>query len=186
MSNTVTALNGAKSQGYVSVSEAPLTGMITLRGDFTEKAFVKAVKDVCGAAIPQTRRVEAGKDVNVLWMSPDELLIVCAYDQVNAMCDALRAALGEVHSMVVNVSDARAVFDIEGDAMREVVAKLAPVDLRAIEVGDLRRTRMSQVAAAFWMRSETQVRVVCFRSVAEYMFKLLSNSAQRGFEVGDW
>lgn len=186
MSNAVTALKGAKSQGYVAVTEAPLTGMIALRGDFSDKTFVKAVKDVCGAAIPDTRRVAPGKDTQVLWMSPDELLIVCDYDRVSDLANALTGALGQAHALVVNVSDARAVFDIEGEAVREVIAKLAPVDLKAFEIGDVRRTRIAQVAAAFWIASDSQVRIVCFRSVAQYMFQLLTNSAQRGFEVGDW
>ena len=33
MSNIQTAMNGARATGYVDVSEAPATGMITLRGD---------------------------------------------------------------------------------------------------------------------------------------------------------
>jgi sarcosine oxidase subunit gamma len=186
MSNAVTALNGAKATGYITVTEAPLTGMITVRGDFNDVAFVNAIKSVCGAAIPAQRCLEAGTGCHVLWMSPDELLVVCAYDAASALVAALVQEMGSIHALVVNVSDARAVFDLQGDDVREVVAKLAPVDMKAMQIGELRRTRFSQVAAAFWMSSDTEVRVVCFRSVAEYVFNLLKQSSKPGFNVGSW
>ncbi|MEO9629184.1 MAG: sarcosine oxidase subunit gamma, partial [Sulfitobacter sp.] len=47
-----------------------------------------------------------------------------------------------------------------------------------------RRTRMGQVPAAFWLREDGVFEVICFRSVAQYMFDLLSVAAQPGSEVG--
>jgi len=75
---------------------------------------------------------------------------------------------------------------VRGPHAREVMAKLAPVDLApaAFTPGMFRRTRMAQVPAAFWMPEEDVFRVVCFRSVAQYVFDLLSIAAQPGSEVG--
>ena len=68
-----------------------------------------------------------------------------------------------------------------GACAREVMAKLAPVDFApdAFEMGMFRRTRMAQVPAAFWMNGEDAFSVVCFRSVGEYMFDLLSVARNR-------
>ncbi|MEP2203837.1 MAG: sarcosine oxidase subunit gamma, partial [Tateyamaria sp.] len=65
-------------------------------------------------------------------------------------------------------------------------AKLAPVDLAPGQFtsGMFRRTRMGQVPAAFWLREDGVFEVICFRSVAQYMFDLLSVAAQPGSEVG--
>jgi sarcosine oxidase subunit gamma len=119
-------------------------------------------------------------------MSPDELLVLVAYAAALTTVDALRTALAGEHHMVENVSDARAVFDLKGVHVREVLAKVAPVDMSAdaLQPGDMRRTRFAQVAAGFWMPDHESVRVVCFRSVADYMFELLSVSAASGSEVG--
>ena len=186
MSNIQTAMNGARATGYVDVSEAPTTGMITLRGDLADAGVQKAVKSVMGAGVPATLAVTDADEGQILWMSPDELMIVCDYDQADQVVSDLIAALGETYSMVVNVSDARAVFDLNGSATSEIIAKLAPIDMKSMQIGNVRRTRFAQIPAAFWMTSNDSARIICFRSVGEYMFNQLRNSAQAGFEVGDW
>ena len=186
MSNIQTAMNGARATGYVDVSEAAATGMITLRGDLADAGVQKAVKSVMGAGVPSTLAVTDADVGQILWMSPDELMIVCASDQADQVVADLIAALGETHSVVVNVSDARAVFDLNGSATFEIIAKLAPIDMKSMQAGTVRRTRFAQIPAAFWMTSNDSARIICFRSVAEYMFNQLRNSAQAGFEVGDW
>ncbi|MDP5334258.1 MAG: sarcosine oxidase subunit gamma, partial [Paracoccaceae bacterium] len=64
-------------------------------------------------------------------------------------------------------------------------AKLAPVDLHPAHVGpgDVRRTRLAQVAGAFWMPEAGQINVVCFRSVAQYVFDLLCTAADPAASV---
>ena len=186
MSNIQTAMNGARVTGYVDVSEAPATGMITLRGDLADAGVQKAVKSVMGAGVPAKLTVTDADAGQILWMSPDELMIVCAYDRADQMVSDLIAALGDTHSMVMNVSDARAVFDLNGSATSEIIAKLAPIDMKSMPAGTVRRTRFAQIPAAFWMTSNDSARIICFRSVGEYMFNQLRNSAQAGFEVGDW
>lgn len=185
MSNAVTALGGASYAGYVDVRECDLAGMITLRGDFTDKAFQAAVKSVTGAAVPKQRQIVSGSDgFTLAWMSPDELLILCPYADVIAHTTTLTAALDGQHALAVNVSDARAMFEIKGGLAREVIAKIAPVDMASFTIGEIRRTRVAQVAAAFWMSDEETVQLVCFRSVGQYVFDLLKASSQKGFEVG--
>ena len=69
MSEAVTALNGAEMRGYVTVREAPLTGMISLRVYLKDKATGPAVKKVTGAALPKQRKITAGKSgMTVAWM----------------------------------------------------------------------------------------------------------------------
>jgi sarcosine oxidase subunit gamma len=45
------------------------------------------------------------------------------------------------------------------------------------ELGELRRTRLGQIAAALWKPAEGEIRLVCFRSVAQYAFDLLAEAA---------
>ncbi|MHA1127411.1 MAG: sarcosine oxidase subunit gamma, partial [Alphaproteobacteria bacterium] len=73
-------------------------------------------------------------------------------------------------------------FLIERQGAREVLAKGAPVDLspEAFGTGDLRRSRIGQLAAAFWMTGDESFELVCFRSVGAFMFDWLSNAAREG------
>ena len=185
MSEAVSALNHARFDGIAHVAETGLQGMITLRGDLSSPAVKKAVTAVAGTGVPKQREAAIDGTNGVAWMSPDELLLLCAYDQAPTMVATLEKALAGAHSLAVNVSDARAMFAVSGPAAREVLAKLCPVDMSpdAFKPGMFRRTRMAQVPAAFWMDGEGTIRIVCFRSVAWYVFGLLKAAAQKGSEV---
>ncbi len=186
MSEAVSALKGASYEGYARVEELGLRGMITLRGDLGAAGVKTAVKKVMGLDVPKAQAVSLGKDHAVAWMSPDELLLMTPYGKAADTLASLTKALGKSHHLAVNVSDARAVFRVSGAGVREVIAKLCPVDMSedAFQPGQFRRTRMAQVAAAFWMVDAETVEVVCFRSVADYVFGLLKVSAEPGSEVG--
>lgn len=183
MSEAVSALGGLVHDGYVRVAEVGPQGMIVLRskGDGVAEALAGL-----GLPVPEVRRIVAAGDRAVAWMSPDEMLVMLPYGEVAQAVAALSAALAGKHHLVADVSDARAVFTITGDGAREVLAKCCPVDL-APEVfgpGEVRRTRAAQVAAAVWMSEDDRFTLVCFRSVARYVFDLLSTLARPGAEVG--
>lgn len=186
MSDPATALGGARFDGLVTVSECPPQGMITLRGDLSNAYVTTAAKTVGGGTLPADRGVESNGDRALLWMSPDELLVLCPYIEVAQSLGTLEDLLRGQHALAVDVSDARACFELRGNSVREVLAKLTPADMspEALASGELRRSRLAQVPAAFWMTSETRAHVICFRSVADYVFNLLTTSAQRGSAVG--
>jgi len=186
MSNAISALNHASFTGIAEVAELGLQGMITLRGDLSSAKLKKAVAGVAGVDMPDVGHANCTDDRGICWMSPDELLVLCPYDTVDADLAAIIKTLGTEHVLAVNVSDARAVFQVCGPAAREVMAKLCPVDLSpgAFAPGMFRRTRMAQVPAAFWMRDAETVQIICFRSVADYAFGLLQAAATPGSEVG--
>jgi len=178
------ALPGAQAKGLIEIRDMGVQGMITLRADLANAA--KAVKQVTGAAIPKARMIAAGQGCDVAWMSPDEVMILCDHARADAMARDLSAALGGVHHLAVNVSDARAMFALSGAAgpLRDVLAKVTPADIAALAPGEMRRTRLQQVAGAVWFQTETEARVICFRSVARYVFDLLSVSAHSAGGVG--
>lgn len=159
-------------------------GMITLRGDLSSGVMAQALDKALGLTIPGTRRIAPAKGVSqgqAAWMSPDELLLILPYGQVGAALASLEAGLAGTHHLAQDVSDARALISLGGvDArVREVLAKVTPVDLHPdhFKIGDIRRSRLAQVAGAFWMPEAGRINVVCFRSVAAYVFDLLSTAA---------
>jgi sarcosine oxidase subunit gamma len=186
MSDPISALNGAVFSGIANVEEAGLAGMITLRGDLSSKRLAAAVKTATGVDIPDANKVAMSDEGGTAWMSPDELLLMVPYTEVEAKLMALNKTLSGEHALAVNVSDARAVFRVTGAGARETLAKVCPVDLsaEAFAVGQFRRTRMAQVAAAFWLDESGGFTIVCFRSVADYVFNLLSTAAHPQSSVG--
>ncbi|MBK0327175.1 sarcosine oxidase subunit gamma [Rhodobacteraceae bacterium F11138] len=186
MSEPISALNHARFDGIADIAEIGLQGMITLRGDLAARAVKSAATKATGAAMPGANAISTKDDSGLCWMSPDELLVLCPYAAVPEVLAQLQTALAGSHALAVNVSDARAVFRVSGPAAREVLAKLCPVDLSPAEFepGTIRRTRLAQVPAAFWMVDNETFQLVCFRSVAQYVFDLLCVAAQPNSEVG--
>lgn len=179
MSEAVSVLGGRVAEGAVTVRDLGPTGMIGLRGDLADGALRAVCEEVTGATFPEGRAITGGEHGRIGWMSPDEVLLVVAPEAVVDVLSRIGAALGGVHHLAVDVSDARAVIALEGAGARDVLAKVAPVDLHpeSLGPGELRRTRVGQVAAAFWIEAEGAVTLVCFRSVADYVFALLARSA---------
>lgn len=187
MSNSVSALSGASASGFATVRDMGLQGMITLRGDLSAVTMQKAVKAAAGGDMPSAGHISLSETSSAAWMSPDELLVIVPYADADAKVAEISKGLGSAHHMAVNVSDARCMFALSGEdaLVREALAKLMPVDLSqdAFKVGQFRRSRMAQVPAAIWMAAPGEARIVCFRSVAQYVFDLLKGATAPGSEV---
>ncbi len=182
MSDPVSALGQVSYDGFARVQEIGPLGMISLRTKPDVPGLAEAVRAVTGTAVPTHRRIEVTGDKAAGWMSSDEYLLILPYDQTGAALASLAVALTGQHHLAVVVSDARAVFRITGDKADQVLRKLAPVDMDRMTDGELRRTRVAQVAAAFW-RDGDGFTLVCFRSVAGYVMGLLTHSARTGSEL---
>lgn len=186
MSETISALNNAGFSGLVRIDETGLQGMITLRGDLSLATVKKVATTASGAAFPGQRQITVSDTGALAWMSPDELLILCPYEDVSDRLAKMTKTLGNTNALAVDVSDARAIFAISGEDARDVMAKLCPVDLHpeVFKPGEIRRTRLAQIAAAIWMEDDDTFRLICFRSVAQYAYDVLKVAAAVGSAVG--
>ena len=188
MSDPVSAMAGASFDGFVRVSDAGPCGMITVRGDLCSAKLRAAVTKAAGTDMPSPNGVVSEGTRGIGWMSPDELIVMVPHGDAPGAAAAMTAALVGEHALVVDVSDARAVFTLtgEGALLRETLAKLTPADLRpsTLPVGTLRRSRLAQVPAAFWFATDGEAHLICFRSVASYVFGILKHAATPGSEVG--
>ena len=170
----------AHDTGVAITTSAP--GMITLRGALEDTAFKAAVKEVSGLTVPEPREIVQSGEHRLAWMGPDEALLILPRDALRDTVDALVTALKGHHALVADMSDARRLFHLTGPdaALRDTLARLCPVDMRAFQLGEIRRTRLAQIAAAFWMGEEGRLDLICFRSVAQYAEDLLSDAAGKG------
>ena len=183
MSEAISALQSASHSGFAAVAEAGLCGMISVRGDLSSRSLAAAVRDVTGTDLPGPRRILHKSDRSLAWMSPDELLILLPYADAPAVVSGLADGLAAEHALVTDVSDARAVFTISGPEADHVLRKLSPADIDVLAPDEIRRTRIAQVAGAFWRSGEEEFTVVTFRSVAQYVFDLLATASEVGTEL---
>jgi sarcosine oxidase, subunit gamma len=171
---------------YVSMREITERGMIDLRGSPTDRKFVAAVKEVLHVDLPKTPRTSSTwGDIKVLWLSPDQWLVTCNRVKAQELTDDLAAALKDIHSLAVNVSDMRAIIRLEGERVREVVMKGATLDLTdgSYTPGTVRRMRFAEIAALLHIVENTTIDIYVFRSYADYAWNFLVKAARRGSEV---
>jgi sarcosine oxidase, subunit gamma len=157
----------------VEIREITGRGMIDLRGLAGERKFMAAVKEVLGLDLPKAPRTGAAwGDIQALWLSTDQWLILCPRAKTGELLSALRNALAGIHSFAVDVSDMRSIIRVEGDDARMVLLKGSTLDLLSPEyaVGTVRRLRFAEIAALLHIVSAGPdvIDLYVFRSYADY------------------
>ena len=170
----------------ISMREISERGMIDLRGSMADKKFMAAVKTALGVELPKAPRTSTTfGDVQVLWLSTDQWLVLTGRARVTALLADLRKSLGTIHSLAVDVSDMRAIIRLEGDGVRETLMKGSTLDLISEDyaIGTVRRMRFAEIAALLHVVEQNIIDIYVFRSYADYAWEFLVKAARKGAEV---
>ncbi|MEM7637027.1 MAG: sarcosine oxidase subunit gamma family protein [Pseudomonadota bacterium] len=173
----------------ISISEVADRGMIDLRGEAGSAKFRQAAKTALGIDLPLKPRSSVVKDdVTVLWLSVDQWLVCCPRNKANSLADKLRKNLGTLHSLAVDVSDARAIIRLEGDNAREVMMKGSSIDftLPDYKAGLVRRLVFAEIAALAHIVTDKPcvIDIYVFRSYADYTWKWIEATAKPAATIG--
>ena len=68
-------------------------------------------------------------DREVLWLGPDEWLVVAEPGDADAIAAELERSLADVHRSVVDVSANRAVLELSGSSRHDLLSSACPIDL---------------------------------------------------------
>jgi sarcosine oxidase, subunit gamma len=170
----------------ISMREISERGMIDLRGSLADKKFMAAAKSALGVELPKSPRTSTTfGDVQVLWLSTDQWLVLTGRARVTVLLADLRKAMGTIHSLAVDVSDMRAIIRIEGDGVRETLMKGSTLDLISEDYtpGTVRRMRFAEIAALLHVVEQDMIDIYVFRSYADYAWEFLVKAARKGSEV---
>jgi sarcosine oxidase, subunit gamma len=163
----------------IRLDEAPFLTQITLRVA-PESAAAAAVAGVLGAPLPTTPNTTAvAGDVEVLWMGPDEWLVV-APDGADGLLASLEQAVDTEHATVVDVSDQRTAIDVAGPDARDLLLKGCALDLhpRAFGAGRCAQTLLARAQVVLVQRSdEPAYRLFVRASFAAYLGEWLLDAA---------
>ena len=170
----------------IDLREITDRGMIDVRGHANDKKFMAAAKKVLGLDLPKTPRTSVSwGDVKALWLSIDQWLILCSRAKAVEWTAALKAELGNIHSLIVDVSDMRAVLRLEGEGVREVLLKGSSLDLLSDDyaAGTVRRMRYAEIAALLHVVEDTVFDIYVFRSYADYAWDFILATARESAKV---
>jgi sarcosine oxidase, subunit gamma len=173
---------GAGSEGAaVAIAERPFLTKVNLRGDPDDPDFRDAVEGALGCALPREPNTTAtAGDVTVLWLGPDEWLVVAPANQEDERVGALGAALRLRVAAVTDVSEGRTVVRIGGPRARDVLAKGCGLDLhpRAFAPGRCAQTGFARTHVILHQVDATPTYdLYVERSFAEYLWLWLADAA---------
>jgi sarcosine oxidase subunit gamma len=139
----------------VQVRELPLLVQLDVRLDPASPAAA-AVADVLGAAVPQTPcTAVTTNDVTVLWLGPDEWLVVAPAERTDLL-ESLAAAVGG-SGAVVDVSAQRTTLSVSGRRARDLLAHGCSTDLhpRVAPRGTCVQTLLALAGVVLVVRDDT-------------------------------
>lgn len=125
-------------------------------------------------------RAAAQGDWAVLWLGPDERLLIGPSERGDETLALLGSALtGRSHSLV-EVSHRQVALEISGPHAAAALNAGCPLDLdiRAFPVGMCTRTVLAKSEIVLWRTAEQTFRVEVSRSFASYVSKLLATVAR--------
>ncbi len=124
----------------VTLSATGFRALVILRGRPDDESFVAAAREVLGVDLPLAPNRWTGDEARaVLWLGPDEWLILAPDGEAPDIDDRLRAAMGsDPWLSVVDVSQNYTGLTLTGPAARDVLAKGCSLDLhvRNFRTGD--------------------------------------------------
>ena len=110
--------------------------IVNLRGDSHDPAFRATVSRNLALELPVKPCSSAADAVHrVVWLGPDEWVVIGAKGQAPGIESRLRAALAGIHHAVTDVSGGYTVLQLSGTPVREVLAQGCPLDLHPREFG---------------------------------------------------
>lgn len=124
----------------VDLSIMPDRPLSILRGEAADALF-DVVRRTLGLDLPTVpNTAAAGTDATILWLAPDEWLIVASPDAASDLPPALDAC----HAAVMDMSDALCVIRIAGERARDALAQGCSLDLHPRAFPGVARTRLAK------------------------------------------
>lgn len=132
---------------------------------------------IVGAELPtRCGEVATGHDVVVLWLSPDEFLVISQSVAGSTLVSYLRAGVSEGGAAaVVDLSANRTTLRLEGPSAQAVLEKGCPLDLhpRVFAPGTAVATNIGRVPVILWKVDLDSYRILPRASYADYLGRWL-------------
>jgi sarcosine oxidase, subunit gamma len=169
------------------VSSQPLrtrqtsVGLLNLRGNPDDGAFVGAVEQTLGLALPKAAcTTHADKGLRIVWAGPDEWLLLCASGQESTLAQQLRTALAGQHHAVTDVSSGFFLVDLQGPRVRDTLSQGCPLDLhpRAFAAGQAAGTHFFKVGLTLWLSDAADgMQMLVRRSFIDHFWQLIDHAS---------
>jgi sarcosine oxidase subunit gamma len=161
------------------MNEMALLGYIVVRGNAQDPAFIEAVRNVIGIALPVVPCTFAPFPQGIaIWQTPDEWLLVCARPARDAYLSELETALQHLHAQVADNSGGLTQVYLSGANHIEVLRHVGVYDFESITPGRAVSTGCGKATITVYRHDAHGVFVIFRRSFSDYVWPLLVKAAR--------
>ncbi|GAA4558964.1 sarcosine oxidase subunit gamma [Planotetraspora kaengkrachanensis] len=164
------------SSDDLRIAEVPFLTQINLRVDPKSRAAAD-IGLALGAPLPTDPGTCTSAQADVLWMGPDEWLVVG--ERGDDPEGTIRAAAGTAHVGITDVSAQRTVISVDGPRSRDLLAHGCALDLhpRVFGPGRCAQTMLARALVVLAATGEEGFRVFVRSSFAGYLADWLLDAA---------
>jgi sarcosine oxidase subunit gamma len=165
-------------RGVVELSEITFLTMVGFRVRRDSEAGQR-IGSVTGGLPATCGAVSGTGETSVLWLGPEEFLVVApveAHESLGGdLIQALKEALGDGEGQVVDLSANRTTFELTGPRARAVLEKGCSLDLhpRGFRAGTALSTEIGNIPVVLWKTGDESYRIFPRASFAEFLGRWL-------------
>ena len=171
---------GHDSSRGVEMCELAFWGHVNLRGDSGDEAFQGGVEKAVGARVPTTpNTVARAGERAIVWLGPDEWLVVSSPESREGVGDGLEEALSGLHVAVNDISSGQTIIRLRGPRARDLLSKGCPLDLhpRVFGTGQCAQSHIGKSNALIIQVDDVPTYdVIVRRSFADYLARWMLHS----------
>lgn len=169
------------ASGQPLLARQTTVGLLNLRGNPADTAFLAAVEQALGFPLPVAACTTVVQgELRLVWSGPDEWLLVAPHGQETALAARLRTALAGQHCAVTDVSSGYFLVDLKGPRVRDTLAQGCPMDLhpRAFPAHRAVGTHFYKVGLTLWLTAELdRFQMLVRRSFIDHFWQLIDHAS---------
>lgn len=171
----------ANAYGNLRLGEIPFLSHVNLRVAPESSAAGKVALALDLPLPTEPGSVARSDELSVLWLGPDEWLVIGAAGTQRELVDRLEIAAGADHASIVDVSAQRTTLLVAGARARDVLAHGCTLDLhpRTFDTDRCAQTLLARAHVVLINRDaeESTFWVLCCSSIAPYLATWLLDAA---------
>ncbi|WP_430709494.1 sarcosine oxidase subunit gamma [Mesorhizobium captivum] len=169
------------SAGHLTASERPFLRKYLVKADLSDPPTRDIINATFGiGAFPTPNSVVDWSGCAIIWLGPDELLIVHDRDVAPVEDMYSQATKHKMPCLVLDVSDQRTIFRLQGAGAKNVLSRGTSIDLRVdrLLIGECRQTLLAGVVVIIHRFEELGYDLYVDQTYRDYLSKWITTTVE--------